>query len=431
MRVTRGTIVKRGARFWVDYQIQGKRIREPLTDPSGNPVTDAKTAKVAADRILRPYTAKSEAERRRLAAGAMLSAIEVAAAAEVAARPRLPLAEVWTRHPYEVNTRGTTERRLSASSVRDFKALWEHFTGWAESRGIRNAEDVTHAHAEDFRRELGKSALSADRVNKVFLTARAMFRAAKIAPNPFDGFRKLAHKANGRRELTEPELRAVCGSAVGELRTLYAIGLYTGLRLGDACRLDWAEVAPDLSRIIREPAKTSYKGTELVIPVHPVLGAILAETPPPQRSGPVLPETADAYGVTGAKVARRVGKHFEDHGIRLHKPGTGEGTGHRAAVEVGFHSLRHSFVSLAARHGVPLHVIQALCGHSTPAVQRLYLHNTEADTRRAIDSIPSMDGAKALPAAVEPERAELHLLVDALPIETIKAMLAAAKGGAK
>lgn len=477
MRITKGRVFKRGNRFWIDYQIKGERFREALTDASGKPVTDAKIAAIAADRILRPYTAKSEAERRRLAAGAMMTANEVVAAAEVAARPKLPLAELWTRHPYEVNTRGTTERRLSDSSVRDFKTLWERFTGWAEGKGIRNAEDVTHVHAEAFRRELGKSALSADRVNKVFLTARVMFRAAKIEPNPFDGFRKLAHRSNGRRELTEEELRAVCGSAKGELRTLYAIGLYTGFRLGDACQLDWSEVTRDLSRIIREPGKTRYKGNELVIPIHPVLAAILVETQPVQRVGPVLPGTCAAYKANSTTVVRKVSEHFTACGIRLHRPGTGierdpatgkrTNTGHRAVVEVGYHSMRHSFVSLAARQGVPLHIIQALCGHSTPAVQRLYLHHTSDDTRRAIDSLPSMAGdagvlpaapvadspevdrlyqhwsgkdtdarildalpnvtgngtARALPAATEPERAELHRYTDTAGIDRVRRCL--------
>jgi hypothetical protein len=57
---------------------------------------------------------------------------------------------------------------------------------------------------------------------------------------------------------------------------------------------------------------------------------------------------------------------------------------------------------MAARQGVPLHLIQALCGHSSPTVQRLYLHASTADVRKAIASLPSMTGPQALPAAVEP-----------------------------
>jgi integrase len=399
-------------------------------------VTNEEAAKLERDRILAPLAARDAQQRRRMVADSLRTASEVTAAAELAARRKLPLSEVWTRYPYEVNTRGTTERRLSESSVSDFRSLWDHFTSWAEGCKLVNIEDVTGAHVETFRRDLARSNLSADRVNKIFLTCRAMFRAAKIEPNPFNGFRKLAHKSNGRRELTEPELRAVCGSAKGELRTLYAIGLYCGFRLGDACQLDWSEVARDLSRIIREPSKTRYKGTELVIPIHPVLAAILAETPSAQRVGPVVPETCAAYKANSTTVVRKVSEHFTACGIRLHRPGTGierdpatgkrTSTGRRAVVEVGYHSMRHSFVSLAARQGVPLHVIQALCGHSTPAVQRLYLHNTDQDTRQAIDSLPSMDGTKALPLAVAPACADLLSELARLAPRATEAQLLAA-----
>jgi len=50
---------------------------------------------------------------------------------------------------------------------------------------------------------------------------------------------------NSRRELTIEELRRVCNAATGELRTLLAIGTYTGLRLGDAATLRWGGSGPD------------------------------------------------------------------------------------------------------------------------------------------------------------------------------------------
>ena len=52
--------------------------------------------------------------------------------------------------------------------------------------------------------------------------------------------------ANSRRELTIDELRKVCQTATGELRTLLALGIYSGLRLGDCATLRWGEV--DLPR---------------------------------------------------------------------------------------------------------------------------------------------------------------------------------------
>ena len=45
-------------------------------------------------------------------------------------------------------------------------------------------------------------------------------------------------------------------------------------------------------------------------------------------------------------------------------------TGTRAVVEVGFHSLRHTFVSLCRAAGAPLSVVEAIVGHASPAMTR-------------------------------------------------------------
>jgi len=428
-----------GGRWYCQWYVNGKQFVKALSDATGKPIAGAskaaeREARKAADLLVRPYTARDKAELRQEAVNALAGARAAAEAAEIAARPRLPLAEVWTRFPYESNTRGSVERKLAARTVTGTRQQWEVFTGWAADKGIRNAEDVTRDHAEVFRRELPNTGRSADLTNRICVVCRMMFRRAGIEPNPFGAFRRLAYKPTGRRELTEPELRAVCGSATGELRRLLALGLYTGLRLGDACQLDWSEVSPDLTRIIREPGKTSYKGTEVVIPTHPVLATILGETPAEERTGPVLPDLCLKYRADAPGVSKMVGEHFEANGIRLHAPGTGRArdpetgrlvsTGRRAVTEVSFHSMRHSFVSLAARHGVPLHVVQALAGHASPEIQRRYLHASPADLRQAVAALPAVIGEPETPVCAE-LRAEVAKLLPQASEGQLRAALAA------
>lgn len=52
-------------------------------------------------------------------------------------------------------------------------------------------------------------------------------------------------------------------------------------------------------------------------------------------------------------VTDMVQRHFAGCGIKPRKPGTGK-DGKRAVVEVGFHSLRHTFVSLCRDSNSPL-----------------------------------------------------------------------------
>jgi hypothetical protein len=75
-------------------------------------------------------------------------------------------------------------------------------------------------------------------------------------------------------------------------------------------------------------------------------------------------------------------------------------TGKRAVVEVGFHSLRHTFVSLCRESNAPLSVVEAIVGHSNPAMTRHYTHVSELAAMHAVNALPSVIGeASALPPA--------------------------------
>lgn len=90
--------------------------------------------------------------------------------------------------------------------------------------------------------------------------------------------------------------------------------------------------------------------------------------------------------------------------ISVHKEGTGKiktnddnkkgkvkiiDTGKRAVVEVGFHSLRHSFVSLCREANAPLSVVESIVGHSNPAMTRHYTHVSELVASQAVAALPA------------------------------------------
>ncbi|NLX12514.1 MAG: tyrosine-type recombinase/integrase [Phycisphaerales bacterium] len=81
-------------------------------------------------------------------------------------------------------------------------------------------------------------------------------------------------------------------------------------------------------------------------------------------------------------------KFLEDCGIVTSEPGGP----HRRKVIVrkGFHSLRHSFVSLCAANRVPQVAIQELVGHGSPAMTALYSHADFEQKKDAINGLPAM-----------------------------------------
>jgi len=171
--------------------------------------------------------------------------------------------------------------------------------------------------------------------------------------------------------------------------------VYSGLRLGDCATLRWAEV--DLQRAIirRVPNKTARRNPKpVIVPVHPVLLSLLGDPPAAQRAEYVLPETAALYAHRTDAVTDMIQAHFKACKIKTHKPGTGPASkaGKRAVIEVGFHSLRHTFVSLCRESNAPLAVVESIVGHSNPAMTRHYTHVGELAAGRAVAALPALMG---------------------------------------
>jgi len=106
----------------------------------------------------------------------------------------------------------------------------------------------------------------------------------------------------------------------------------------------------------------------------------------PKKQGCVTPELADMYETRGPhSVSKRIQTFFKKIGFQT----TSSGKGTLNHVEVGFHSLRHSTVSLLRNAGAAQSTSQALVGHSSADVHNLYTHVDESALQTAINAIPS------------------------------------------
>lgn len=205
------------------------------------------------------------------------------------------------------------------------------------------------------------------------------------------------------------------------MRLLFALGIYTGLRLGDCCTLRWCETDLHRGIITRIPNKTArYNPRPVILPIHPTLAAMLSEIPTQDRGDYVLPKMAEDYRKDVNKVTNVIQGHFQTCGIHTHKTGSGE-NGKRAIVEVGFHSLRHSFVSMCRASNVPLSVVESLVGHGNPAMTRLYTHTGEVAASRAIACLPAVMGdATPTPTKPAPEAIlrEARAIAESITVST-------------
>ena len=303
-------------------------------------------------------------------------------------RPALKLADAWEAYmDAPERSRRIGEKRLAycESRLARLVAFMAH-----RFPKVREMRELNREHAAAFLADID------DRSNATINAYVDLFRRvwavlaesdeARLDGNPWEKIKRRRVEAFSRLALTPLELELVCGYVTGELRLLFAVGIYTGLRLGDCALLKWQEVDTARRVICVVPRKTRHtSGAGVIIPMHPALLLMLQETER-DASGYVMPELAELYERNPFAVTLRIGRVFKACGIETTIPAE-KG---RAHTVVGFHSLRHTFVSLAANAGAPLALIQSIVGHSSTAMTRHYFHESEAALAGAVALLPDV-----------------------------------------
>ena len=382
--------------FWLEYRVAGKRIREPLTDENDEPITDREKAENARLKKVAPFLAANEREALERIHAKVVSARQAQDKAEDEAATPVPLADVWQTY---LAAPGRPDS--GPETLIQYHYQFNRFVQWIKKShaDIKTLREITPAIAGEYSVYLESRGISGNTFNKHITFLKMLFRVLKkqngIGENPFEGIaRKKRYIKHSRRELTIEELIRMLNAAQGDLALLLYLGTMTGLRLGDCCTLKWSEVDLHRGIIRRVPNKIAHTQAEpkpVVVGIPRELDKKLREVP---RDGEyVLPRFAKIYQMRGrSRITGEIQNHLKNCGLMLYAKGTGEGTGKRAVVEVGFHSLRHTYVSLHAQRGTPAAVVQANVGHSNPAMTAHYTHINEEVARQVAGVLPSFSG---------------------------------------
>lgn len=417
----------------------GKRYSQLIKDDDGNAVTDKRQAEQLLEKITAPYRLGSEAET-----AALLATKAAGKQAEIKAwhdrQPALPLGKAFDAYRASLKR----PQGAGAAALDRYETYYNHFTEWLKANRPDYTElrDVTGADANAYSVQF-LTGHTGGTFNKHLALLRSVWRVldeddadkpdephgdelpkAKLTCNPWAKIRNRQHTPHRKRELTLDELRTVCAKLDGEMRLLFALGIYTGQRLGDCCLLQWSAVDMRRGVIHATPHKTMKHGTQVLIPLRPELAAMLAATPAKDRTEYVLPETAAAYLHDPIVVSNRVQAVFEGNGIKTTTASEREGG--KAQVEVGFHSLRHTFVSLLGNAGASLALVQSMVGHTSKAMTQHYFHESEAALRGAVNLLPNVIDIEAtVTPASEPadtgRLADFRKLVQAMTADERKA----------
>lgn len=412
MKTRRGWLIQRGKKgtYYAVWEVRGHRFMRSTGQ------TNRKDAERELARIMQPLLVEDDIRTLETVKARIEGGKAELARLDDERNPPLTIGAAWPAFIASHNRPDTGQATLAV-----YELTWGRFWRWMQDNHpeTKVMRDVTPEIAGQFADWLTGEGRSPNTFNKYMNLLALVFRTlkdkARLTMNPWETIQRKRLVTHGRRELTIDELRKVCDAAQGDLRLLLALGVYTGLRLGDCSTLRWGEV--DLVRgiIRRIPNKVRRRNNArpVILPIHPTLHTMLSHIPEQDRREYVLPRIAADYAHHESYVTDRVQALFESCGILTRRAVEGR---RLAQVEVGFHSLRHSFVSMLAERSVPQSVTQSLVGHSTPAMTRHYTHTGEAATQAAIAALPPLD---ATPTQVQPP-AHSPRMVDA---EAIRAGL--------
>ena len=316
---------------------------------------------------------------------------------------RVPLADVWLEYVKSPN-----RNDLAPSTLHAKKNVWFHFAKWMEHNylPVTDLAGVTSEAVAEYLACL-RASLAGSSYNSRVCVLREIFHVlaekAGIEDDPWAGVRLRPDDSHSRRELTMVELERLLMAAKradvdtakrsatpwrNEWRKLFLVGIYTGMRLGDCCKLSWTSVNLSSGIIQLVPQKTKrHHGRIVTVPIHPALRSALEESPEGERGGFVLPTLAEYYMKSKWRVGHELGEIFRAAGIVTSIQIEGR---RNKTPEATFHSLRHTFVSFAANAGVPLHIVQSIVGHESTAMTRHYYHENEDALRQAVAAIPAI-----------------------------------------
>lgn len=423
-----GSLYRQGRVWWFSIVLDGKRFRRSLN------THDRDVAEIRARQYYSPAHATTRAEL----------AASIAAARGAMHIGVLPLKESWERfakHP----RRG----KASVRTMHDYRAIWQAFLDWlaAERPQLRMLGDLTRVTAEDYATSLIDRNVAAATYNKhiniLSLVCRTLADAAGLSDNPFGGItrRELAADRASKLYLTLADAAALLDALdqgtirctnIAEWRLAFRFGLMAGLRLGDAVNVRWEDINLTERTLTIRPRKLRRMGQRLVIPIiDPLFRALTdaragAQPKPPDQwrnSRYITPVLHKQY--TRTKAGRTVG----DKGVQKmagqimrralpHRHADAQREYARLQREqdrtkdpglLGFHSLRHTFVSFAAEAGIPRAVIQDIVGHGSPAMTDHYTHVDVVAMARHLATLPDPQAKGA-----SPQRARLQAAVLAL-----------------
>jgi len=329
MRVNAGRVYRRGDVFYIDYFVEGKRIREAVGKDEGQ--------------------ARRALEKRKQAV--------ITGVFNLGSRRGVRFPDFAERYIELKRTHGRRSVRQIALNVRHLR---EHFGGFLLSQ-------VGLSDVEAYAKKRLKDGVMGATVNRELACLKNIFNMADrlgafCGRNPVKGFEFFREEKRDAHILDLDELRRLLDAAGERLRRIILLAWGTGMRRGEILGLRWADIDFERGSIFLKKTKS---GKPRRIPLDPVVAGVLQEI-----------ERTSEYVFLNSKTGGPV-KDIKTAWIRTRAKA-------KLPKTFRFHDLRHNFGTLLSERGVALPTIMEMLGHRQISTTMRYQNpTTEAKTRAA------------------------------------------------
>lgn len=283
-------------------------------------------------------------------------------------------------------------KQVTKRTVEEYESYWGKFVEWIKENHseVKYLNEITLEIAEKYLADEWSRGIAERSYNERITKFRALFsllsKRAGLTKNVWQLTEKMKLKTISKKPLSQKQLKNIFSVASYDMKVLFLIAIYTGLRRGDCCTLQWKDIDFEKNIISKIPSKTRSYNKKIEIPLHGVLRNFLINIQNQENESEfVLPEIAHRYLTAPEYLTKKIRKTFEKAGIITSIERNGAT---RKAPVYGFHSFRHSFVSLCANQNIPVHVVMELVGHNSKIVHQIYQHASKEQKIKAIDSLP-------------------------------------------
>lgn len=290
------------------------------------------------------------------------------------------------------------------ATIKDYKAMLTRHV--RPALGTKKVADIAFSDIDRLHRKLGNTPYVANRVvgmlSKMFtLSIQWKWRT----DNPCKGIEK--NNEEPRHRYLSPQEASSLWAALGNLddqqaASIFKLLMLTGARRSEVQSMKWADV--DLvAGVWVKPASTTKQArlhrVPLSAPALAILDALRREAGGnaayvfPGRSGGYRVELKNSWAracIAAGIFTLETEKDRRGRERVIKKP------------SARIHDLRHSYASVLASSGLPLHTIGALLGHSQSQTTHRYAHLLDASLRQATELV----GATVLPALPAPAPAQ-------------------------